>query len=56
MADSITLKFLTDLLENEKERQLVTGILNDLSDQKILESFIKNKKKEKKQRFNNDNL
>ena len=41
MKDNQTLKFLTDLFTTKEEKQIIADILEDFSDQKIVERLLK---------------
>lgn len=48
MKDSLTLKFLTDLFTDKEEKQVINDVFEELSNQKIIERYLKIEPEEEK--------
>ncbi len=48
MKDNLTLKFLTDLFNDKEEKRIINDVFEDLSDQKIIEHYLKIEPEEEK--------
>lgn len=48
MKDSLTLKFLMDLFTDKEEKQVINDVFEELSNQKIIERYLKIEPEEEK--------